>query len=401
MVAMSPAYASETDVMQKFLIDDATPYIDVRYRFEHVDQAGFGKDANASTLRTKLGYKTGTLEGFSGVVEIENVAEMGGETYNDTINGKTAYPVVADPDGTEVNKAYLQFTGIDDTVLRVGRQDHNLDNQRFIGTVGWRQNDQMYDSAAIINSSLPDTTLVYSYVDNVNRIFSDDHPFGDLDTNTHVINASYDGWDFGKLTGYGYLIDLDDAAVAGLSSKTFGARFTGSTPIDENVKLLYTAEYARQSEHGDNPIDYSADYYTLEGGLAYAGLTAKAGFESLGSDNGGTVSFQTPLATLHKFNGWADKFLATPATGLEDIYGSLFYKASGTGSEIVDGTTFGVIYHDFSAETGGANYGNEWDAVIKRNFMDHYSVMLKYADYDADTLSTDTEKFWFQLGAKL
>lgn len=400
LVSISPAQAEPTDIMKKFLIDDATPSLDIRYRFEHVDQAGFAKDARASTLRTKLGYKTGELHGFSVMLEAENITAIGSQPYNNTVNGKTAYPVVADPTGTEMNKAYLQYTGFSDTVLRIGRQDHNLDNQRFIGTVGWRQNDQMYDSAAIINSSLQDTTLVYSYVANVNRIFGDDHPFGDLETKTHVINASYDGWEYGKLTGYGYLIDLDDSAVAGLSSKTFGARFTGSLPIEKDFKLLYTAEYARQSDHGDNPTNYDADYWTLEGGVGYKGLTVKAGYEELGSDNGGTVSFQTPLATLHKFNGWADKFLATPATGLEDMYGSVFYKVDGTDNELFDGTTFGVVYHDFGAETGGADYGHEWNALIKRNFMEHYSVMLKYADYEADTFATDTQKLWLQLGAK-
>ena len=29
---------------------------------------------------------------------------------------------------------------------------------------------------------------------------------------------------------------------------------------------------------------------------------------------------QTPLATLHAFNGWADMFLTTPANGLQDLY---------------------------------------------------------------------------------
>ena len=394
-----PAQAESTDLLKKALIDDATPYIDVRYRYENVDQDGIAKDANASTLRTKLGYKTGKLHDFSATLEFENVTYLGGEGFNNTINGKTIRPVVADPDSTEVNHAFLTYTGLPDTTLQVGRQPHNLDNQRFIGTVGWRQNDQTYDSAAIINTSLPDTTLVYSYVDNVNRIFSDDHPLGDLETSTHVINASYAGWEYGKLTGYGYLIDLDDSAVFGLSSKTFGVRFSGAAPVADDVKLLYTAEYARQSDHGDNPTNYSADYYTLEGGAGYKGLTAKLGYEVLGSDNGGTVAFQTPLATLHKFNGWADKFLTTPAAGLEDLYASVAYKISDV-SEMLDGTQFTVVYHDFSADTGGTDYGSEWNASIGRDFMEHYSVLLKYADYNADSFATDTQKVWVQLGAK-
>ena len=242
---------------------------------------------------------------------------------------------------------------------------------------------------------------MYAYVDNVNRIFGDDHPNGDLDTQTHIVNASYNGFDFGKFTGYGYLIDLDKMSLSGLSSKTFGLRFNGShdcTQI-EGLKWLYTAEYANQSDHGDNTTDYNADYYALEGGVAYKGLTLKAGFESLGSDNNGTVSFQTPLATGHKFNGWADKFLTTPVTGLEDIYAAVSYKFSDI-NDVIDGTKIAVVYHDFSAEKGGADYGSEWNAQISRAFMEHYSVAIKYADYNAETVSTDTQKLWFTLGAK-
>lgn len=375
------------------------PYIDIRYRFENVDQDGFTKDANASTVRTKLGYETGNYHDFSALLELENVSDLNGEHYNNTVNGKTHLPVVADPEDTEINRAFVTYKGIADTVLRIGRQDHNLDNQRFIGTVSWRQNDQMYDSAMIVNTSLPHATLIYSYVDNVNRVFSDDHPLGDLETATHVINASYEISNYGKLTGYGYLIDLEDPAVYSLSSKTFGLRFTGSRDVAEGVKALYTAEVAQQSDYANNPTSYTADYYLVEGGTSYKNVTAKLGFESLGSDNGGTVSFQTPLATLHAFNGWADKFLTTPAAGLEDIYGSLSYQVSGV-SECVDGTKLELIYHDFSAESGGADYGTEWNAQISQTFREHYTASLKYADYDADGFATDTRKFWFTVGVK-
>ncbi len=395
------AGANELEKLENALVKDAKPYIDLRYRFENVDQEGFSKDANASTLRTKLGYKTGSYHNFSALLEFENVTVIGNDHYNDTINGKTTLPTVADPESTEVNQAYLAYTGLPDTTIKLGRQDVNLDNQRFVGTVGFRQNNQTFDSAVIANTSIPDTTLIYGFVDNVNRVFSDDHANGNLGTQTHLMNASYSGFEFGKFTAYGYLIDLDKNSLSSLSSKTFGLRFNGSHKCDhvEGLKFLYAAEYANQSDHGDNATDYSADYYNVEGGVAYSGLTVKAGFESLGSDNNGTVSFQTPLATGHKFNGWADKFLTIPVAGLEDIYGSVSYKFSGV-HKIIDDTKVVVAYHDFSAEDGGADYGTEWNAKIARPFMKHYNVSVTYADYNADTVSTDTQKLWITLGAK-
>lgn len=395
------ANATESASLEKALTSDAKPYIDLRYRFENVDQTGFAKDANASTLRTNLGYKTGSYHDISALLEFQNVALIGNDHYNDTINGKTTLPTVADPDSTEVNQAYVAYAGIPKTTITLGRQGVNLDNQRFIGTVGFRQNDQTYDSVVLANTMIPNTTLIYGFVDNVNRIFGDDSPNGNLGTSTHLINASYSGFSFGKFTGYGYLIDLDKLSLSALSSKTFGLRFNGAhdCPIIKGVKWNYTAEFANQKNFGDNTTDYSANYYNVEVGPSYKGLSVTAGFESLGSDNVGTVSFQTPLATGHKFNGWADKFLTTPAAGLEDIYGVISYSFSDI-NKVLDGTKVTVAYHDFSAEHGGADYGTEWDAEISRNFMQHYTAGIKYADYQAETVSTDTKKIWFTLGAK-
>ena len=396
----TPTYAAPTSAFEKAFIDDATPYIDLRYRFEDVHQEGLENHANASTLRTKLGYKTGELYHASATFEVANITYLGEERFNNTLNGRTVYPVVADPDSTELNHAFLTFTGVQDTVFHIGRQPHNLDNQRFIGVVGWRQNDQSYDSLAVTNVSLPDTELFYSYVYNVNRIFSDDHPQGDLDANAHIVNIAYKGFSVGTLTGYSYLLDFNERFAYGLSSKTFGARFVGDTEICENAKLLYVAEYARQSDYGNYPTSLGANYYLLEGGVSVSGFATKTGYEVLGSDNDGSAAFQTPLATLHGHNGWADKFLTTPVGGLEDAYASIFYQISDTEKVLIDGMSLGVIYHHFSAETGAAVYGDEWNAVIQRDFKKHYSVMVKYADYDAKSFSTDTQKLWVQLGVK-
>ena len=47
--------------------------------------------------------------------------------------------MVADPDGTEINQALLRYDHTKGNAV-VGRQRINLDNQRFIGSVAWRQN---------------------------------------------------------------------------------------------------------------------------------------------------------------------------------------------------------------------------------------------------------------------
>ena len=394
--AFADTAADDTPLSLSEAIMDGKVSLDFRYRIESVDQASFNNDALASTLRTKLKYETGNWMDFAATLEIDNITQIGGGDYNSTVNGKTAYPVIADPLLTEINQFYIAYSGFEKATLLAGRVALNLNNQRFVGTVGWRQNDQTWDMLGGIFTPAEDLKLTYGYVWNVNRIFGDDHPFGDLDTNTHILNAEYTGFGAGKLTGYGLLIDLNDAPVFGLSSQTYGIRFEGSKSVsDDDLEFIYEAEYATQSDYQDNPNAYTASYYLLSGGLSSGGLTGKVGYEVLSSDNG--VSFQTPLATLHKFNGWADIFLTTPAGGLEDLSATVSYKPGADGP--LKGVKFDAIYHDFSAESGG-DYGTELDLQVSKKFMEHYYLALKFADYNADGFAVDTQKLWFTFGAK-
>ena len=89
-----------------------------------------------------------------------------------------------------------------------------------------------------------------------------------------------------------------------------------------------------------NPANYRVHYTFLEGGVDIKSAELKLGYELLGSDD--SKSFSTPLATLHAFNGWADMFLATPATGLKDTY----LSATTTLADI----KLGAAYHDFRAD---------------------------------------------------
>ena len=376
---------------------------ELRYRYEFVDQNGFSEDAHASTLRVNLGYKTGVYYDFQALVEGQLVEGLGVDDFNSLTNGQTLYPTVADADNTEVNRAWLSWSGLPDTTVKVGRQAVNLDNQRFIGTVGWRQNDQTFDAAAITNSSIPGTNLLYGYVRNVNRIFGDDHNLGDLKTKTHLINASYKLTDWMSVTGYGYLLDINRAAA--LSSKTYGLRLNGSVPMSDDWSFFYTGEAATQQDYGNNTADYDEEYYHFTPGIKGYGLSLQIGYEELGGN--GTNSFKTPLATLHKFNGWADKFLSTPATGLQDAYAKVTYKVSGAGNAL-DGFKFTGVYHDFEGDSNG-DYGSEIDLAIGKTFklddtgqpFKNISLLLKYSDYQADdTAYTDTQKVWFQIGTK-
>ncbi len=367
---------------------------DVRYRFEHVDQDGFAARANANTVRVRLGYETGEFYGFAIGAEAQATTAFGSKRFNDTVNGKTQFPVVADPNNREFNQYYIVNTSLPETAIKVGRQRVIFDNHRFVGTVGFRQNEQTFEGARLTTGIIPDVTATYMYVTLVNRIFGENSRVGDFASNSHFVNVAYTGLSFGKLTAYGYLHDFDEAPA--LSSKTFGLRFAGKQAINDQWTVLYTAEAAWQTDHANNPNSSSFGYYLLEPGISYDTISAKVGYEVLSGD--GTRAFQTPTATLHAFQGWADKFLSTPGSGIEDLYLRFDYTAKGLAW--FDGTKFTAVYHWFDAEESSANLGRELNLQVARKFYKRFSVALKYARYDADTFATDTEKVWFMVAFK-
>jgi hypothetical protein len=197
--------------------------VNVRLRYEQVDEDGLNaitKDSYAPTIRTRLGFTTAPLYGFQAMVEGVNVSAIGPEhNYNAAgSNGQGARPVVADPPLTKVDQAWAGYTYTNWVSAKVGRQQINLDNQRFIGDVGWRQNMQTFDAARIGSEPLKDLKFSYGYVWNVNRVYGnvDNLPAAnkDFDSNSHLVNISYSGWKYGRFVGYTYLLDLKNDAGA-------------------------------------------------------------------------------------------------------------------------------------------------------------------------------------------
>ena len=359
-----------------------------RYRFEYVDQVGISEKAEASTLRTRLGLETAEYKNFKLLLEFNNVTVIGSERYNSTRNGKTEFPLVADPDGTVVNRAYLSYSP-KDTRLALGRQRINLDNQRFIGTVGWRQNEQTYDSFTLGNLSLPDLRFFYGYIWEVQRIFGPDEgtPPAEFDSDSHALNLNFRRWAAANLSAYAYFLDLENDPVN--SNHTYGIRLTGKTEPASDWTFKYAAEFAKQSDYGDNPNDYTADYHLIELAAEHGPVFARLGWEVLdGDQNQAGKQFRTPLATLHKFQGWADKFLNTPDAGVDDRYVSL--QVAFLGAKAL------LVYHSFEAAAGGQKYGDEWDFSITKTFAEKHNLLLKYADYKAKGFATDTTKWWLQ-----
>jgi hypothetical protein len=369
------------------IVDGGKAYGDFRLRFESVDQDNDLKDAEALTLRSRLGYTTGSFSGFSGLIEFEDSRVVGGvDDYNDGLGSNPGYSVIADPETTELDQLYLRYAS-ESLDSKLGRQVITYDNQRFVGHVGWRQDRQTFDSLRLSGTLAEELVVSYSYIDKRNRIFAEER---DVDSRDHLLNIGYKS-SAGKLIGYSYLLQEDTSTEK--SFDTYGIRFAGARSTGE-MTYHYVVEYAIQDNSEIGNPDFEADYYILSGGIEYSGVTTILGYEVLGSDDG-NYGFSTPLATLHKFNGWADRFLTTPDEGLVDL-------SIGVSGKLWKGK-WSLTYHDFEADEASAtvdDLGDEIDASYDMAFNQHFSGGIKYADYSAGDINVDTRKYWLWVSAR-
>lgn len=387
--ACLPFAASAQTASRAVTVD---PTWNLRLRHEQVDDGAFSRDASADTLRLRTGLKFTFPGGWSALLEGEGIASAGNQ-YNSGANGHTTYPAIVDASGAELNQAWVAWDGAQGSA-KLGRQRILLDNQRWIGNVGWRQNEQTFDALALEYKPVAGITLRYDWLDRVHRVNGDDarDPLArERNLNTHVFNAA---WKLGaqQVVGYAYLHRDQDVTRA--STSTYGLRWTGDR-LRDGEGWGWTAEAARQRDFGNNPLNFSHSYWLLEPAYSVRGTSIKAGWEHLGGN--GSHALQTPLATLHAFNGWDDKFAVTPAGGLNDRY----LSASGKFGHVRDGR-FGwvVAWHDYRADTalaGLGHYGSEWDASLGFPLATRLQALLRIADYHADHFARDTTKVWLQV----
>ncbi|MEM8782103.1 MAG: alginate export family protein [Planctomycetota bacterium] len=355
-------------------ITSGTVSLNVRYRQQYADRRGL-EDSLANTIRTRLGYKTADFNGLQGYIELEDVTAFDDNRYNSTQNGETERTVIADPETTELNQLWASYQiPLEDIALSVkgGRQVTNLDDQRFIGSVGWRQDDQVLEAVRVdTDFGIEGLSALYAYVFEVNRIFAE---AGDFDSNSHLINVAYDIENLGKLTGFIYLLDFQGSSPEN-SSQTYGLRLAGKRQLNETFSLAYQGSVAFQEDFEDNPEDYDAEYYLIDLALGVKDIgTIGVGFEVLGSDSG-EFAFRTPLATLHKFQGFADLFLITPDEGVEDLY--VYFKPANLPFDI---NAF-IAYHLFSGNEDLDTYGQELDIVLTKKLTNNLSILGKYASF--------------------
>jgi hypothetical protein len=362
------------------------PTLDVRLRYEFADIDGLDP-AHSLTTRERLGLKTKAWNGFSALVEGEFTQAIvddyhGGAPGVDPFDVRNS--VVADPETNELNQAYLQYVGFD-TTFKLGRQRIVYDNAAHIGNVVWRQNEQTYDALSISNTSVAGLTLNYAFVNQVNRIFGSDATgiFENAPGELHLLNASYAGIKGVTLGGYIYLMEFDDAGSTGWDNDTFGLSAKGNL-----AGLTLYGELAYQDKAG--PLnDQEGLYAHATATKAFGAQTLTLGIEHL------DAGVQTPLATLHAFNGYAD---ATDARRLAGTHGGLTDTYVSYMLPIFWGMKWTNSAHIFGDNAISNDLGFGFDSVLAKKFDDHFTAIGKLGYFDtSDALYKSTTRVSVEL----
>jgi len=368
---------------------------DARARFESVESGAFESDARALTLRVRTGLEAQVLQGLGVLVEVDANRALGFNDFNSTVNGRTAYPTVVDPNSERLNRLHLSLRSADGHHLVAGRQRIIHDDARFVGNVGFRQNEQTLD-AARLRMPLPGGTAVdYAFAWQVNRIFGSESPLGSEDARLHMAHLSrpVPG---GTIAGFGYW------STASQSSRTIGARFRGSHPVGEDLRLHVIASAASQRPTGDVPVFDGLGYARLEGGVAHpsTGLSASVNWERLGGD--GERGFSFPLATLHAWQGFTDVFLTTPPDGLHDLRLEAAWDGTVPGGELP--ARVAVRRHTFeSVRSTPGRLGGEWNVEVRVVPQPGVTLVARMADFSTETAGTpapwgsDVRKLWLSM----
>ena len=384
------------------ILNDVQMKGEIRPRYEYANVDGGADSANAFTARTHLVFSAGLLDikNLSATIGLQSVNNFGYTKYNSTRNGQTQYDVIADPQQAMLSEASLDYK-VGKTALHAGRSQVNLDNQRFIGTVGWRQNERSYDSVYAANNDIENLSVLAAWVYGFQGV-AGPTVATTADTNTVLLHAAYTVMPELKITAYDYMIAS--------AHDTYGLALTGK--LNLGAKLNYRAEYAVQKdatmEIHSNQGKADADYINLDLGANINGILAGVNYEILsGADASGKTAFSPALGTNHKFNGWADVFYvaSTPSGGLQDMNIRIGYKAKGFGKVL-------AVYHDFKADTNMASttgltddLGSEMDFlyVNKVPGFNNLKGLLKYASYSAGTATgytADKQVAWLMLDYK-
>ena len=374
--AMSGAAAAKQDSGQ-IPIEAIVPgrvLFQLRPRYSYVSQSNKEAVARAANVRVLLGYRSAPIDDFEFAGQLVDVSWR--ETERATLEPGSfgsKYPLVADPEKSDLNLLYADYLGVADLRIRAGRQAIMLDNERFVGGVDVRQMPQVFDAVSARYTGIRDTRIYAAHAWHVRTHFGNR-----LRTNTTLLNASVQTESGSSFGVYGYFQDQPQINIntgfADNSNQILGARIEGTAESRNGIGWYYTAEAAQQRPYANGDQRIRATYQRLAFGPSWGGYSAQLNYERLGS-NEGQYGFQMPLS-YNIFQGWAYAFYATPAEGVRDLSTS-FSAALGRAN-------LTLKRHHFRADAGGGTLGGEWELSVGYRISESLSVQAVFARFSAE-----------------
>ncbi len=371
--------------------------LELRPRYTDIWDAGLNDRGHAWTMRSIVGWQTATFEDFratgegihTDVADVHHITIDSTQYYVDTLR----YPLLPDPRETDTNRVVLEYLGLPDTRVRLGKQPIRLDNERFFSDVDFRQTPMLFNGLTAVNSSLPGTEVYAALLNRVRTVFATQ-----ARTRIWLLRVAYSPAQDHSVAAYAFGLNQpqtsSDTDLADNSHEVFGLRAEGTVPTGLGVVGLYTAEAAHQRHYaGGDPL-IEANYWRLGGGLVWPRLY---GFgvridREVKTSNGGRYGFQMPFEDSYAFNGWALQFTSTPKTGLRDAW--LSVRAQPWRFVLV------AEAHRFGSTYGGLDYGNERDVRLAYAVTNSLTLKLQHARFRSSDPAADfydVTKTWLSL----
>ena len=343
-----------------------------------------GKTASAA-LQWQL--TSDWTEQLSSVLELGHVTTAFDDDYNDG-REMNDQPVIPDVASTELKQLALHWSdGVHG--LTAGRQRIKLDDQRFIGSNNFWQNDQTLDAIHYQRAVMYSSTLSYAYVNRAHRIFATDgdrmgpsnqgvttsqnNPYrlqlGQHDHNSHLLHLRLKDWDYQDISLFYYHMEIDQ--LPQLDNRTLGGRYQYERRWGK-LKPGFTLSVADQSRSWSGESVH-IPYYLVQLQLAAPSRAISLRHEVLGSRKG--LSVATPLADLHAFHGWADAFNSQPGGGIRDTSVKLLWRHTPIKLD--------VRQHWFKRDRDGAFFGRETDLDVIVKISRQQNILLRLASFSA------------------
>lgn len=359
----------------------------MRARYGHLEVGD--ADGQTASVLLRGSVASNWNDYFRTLLEVDHVETFLEDDFSDGVrfNGEIRVP---DVPGTEINQALLSFQ-VGSFSVHAGRQRLEFDNERFIGSISFWQNDQTFDALRGRYNFLTNSHVSQTYIANANRIFGDDADenlspsdvnydalnglrpvglWGDHEHNTHLTRIELREWDYSQFVAFAYLIDNEDLPT--VSNDTFGGIYKFNYKGGA-IKYRLEIEAAIQ-ERTEIPDAPSVPYYAFDGGLGLGSFEGGLRYEVLTAKDG--IEFITPLASGHEFQGWADAF-SEAGTGVEDTSLRIHWRKAPWKLDL--------RYHFFSEYDGGRDFGTELDFDLTFKPFDRHIFFIRFADFQASS----------------